>query len=186
MNDQELKSLWKSQPVAPGEFSLQQLQRDSSSFRNTIVRRNAWEYAACVVVIAVFSYFAWTLPDNVILRSGCALQVLGALIIMRQLHRHASIDALPAEHLALPYAAYLRHQLVRQRDALRTVWRWYIGPTVPGTTVFIWGLAQPDPAGFPWVIAWMLIVPMLVVIAMNLRAAGQLQQKIDELDRAEL
>lgn len=184
MNEQEPTSIWNSLPVLPGEFSLQQLRRDASIFRNMIVRRNLLEYAAGAIMIAAFGYVAWALPANIIMRTGCALLVLGTVVVMVQLHRQRSIGALPSSELALPYAAYLRHQLMRQRDALRSVSRWYIGPIVPGSIVFMLG-TQPSPTDFPWIAASIFFLVMVAVTTTSHDAASELQQKIDQLDRAE-
>jgi hypothetical protein len=186
MNDQDLKSLWKSQSVESGDFSLKQLQRDASTFERMINRRNRIEYAACLLVALIFGTYGWFSPENAVMQAGCALMVLGAFVIMVQLHRHASIKAAPGADLALPYVAYLRQELERQRDALRSVWLWYIGPIVPGLAVFVWGLAHENPAQFPWVITLLFIGPTLAVIAMNFHAAQKLQQKIDQLNSAGL
>jgi len=185
MNDQELKSSCPSQPADPCESSLQQLRRDASSLRRTIMRRNLLEYAAGTVAIAAFGYFAWAVPGVIIMRIGCGLMIVGILVVMVQLHRHLSNVALPPEQLTVPSVAYLRQQLERQRDAMRSVSRWYIGPIVPGSIVFIWGIPRPNPADFPWVAASILFISMLAVTTKNDTTASQLQRKIDELDGAE-
>jgi len=186
MNDQETKPLWSSPAVESGELSVQQLQRDASSFRKMIIWRNVREYAAGVTAIAAFGYAAWALPNGIVMRFGCALLVLGTLVVMLQLHRHVSFETRLSEQPSLPYAAYFRQQLVRQRDAMRSVSRWYIGPIVPGSIVFLWGIPRPNPADFPWVAASIFFILMLAITTMNDAAASQLQQKIDELDRAVL
>lgn len=50
-------------------------------------------------------------------------------------------------------------------------------------SVFIWGLAQPNPADFPWWITSVIILPFIVVIALNFFAAKKIQSKIDQLDQ---
>ena len=117
------------------------------------------------------------------MRTGCVLLVLGTLVILYQLRRRASVSALPGQGAARTYVAYLRAELVHQRDALRGIWLWYVAPTVPGIGVLLWGMAESDPSGFPW---WpmlaLFVVPFGVVIWMNIAAARTMQQKIDELD----
>jgi hypothetical protein len=162
------------------------LQRDASSLRSRIIRRNLLEYAAGVAVIIGFGYCAWALPNGLVMRIGSAMLVLGTLVVMLQLHRQVSIDTKLPEQAALPSAAYLRQQLVRQRDAMRSVSRWYIGPLVPGGIVFIWGMPRHNPTDFPWLTASIFFILMWVITTTNDSAASQLQQEIDELDRAEL
>jgi positive regulator of sigma E activity len=81
-----------------------------------------------------------------------------------------------------------RRELVRQRDLLRSVWSWYLGPLVPGMVVFLFGsilqkVRQPTD--------WLKALPVAAFMAagfwftarLNRRAAGCLQRQIEELDR---
>ena len=182
MSDEQLKALWQSQPAISNSYSFEQLQRDALGFRRKIVRRNIQESIAAVMVALIFGFYAWEL-SVLTMRIGSGLVVLGSFIILYQLQQRASMRELPPESLALPYITYFREELVRQRDALRTVWLWYVGPVVPGIGVFIWGMAEPNPADFPWQITSVFIVPFIVVIAMNFFAAHRIQRKIGQLDQ---
>ncbi|MBP6690538.1 MAG: hypothetical protein KA153_11140, partial [Hyphomonadaceae bacterium] len=52
---------------------------------------------------------------------------------------------------AQSWATFHRAELTRQRDALRTVWSWYLAPFVPGMLVFLAGVSftPENPAPFP-------------------------------------
>jgi len=182
MNDQELKSLWQSQTLMTRSYSLEQLQRDAAAFRRKRVRAYTGEMISGAMVALIFGFYAWVLPVT-LMRIGSGLVVLGSFVYMYQMQQHrGSIRKLPPENLALPYMTYFREELVRQRDALRSV-LWYVGPILPGMSVFVWGMAQPNPADFPWQVTSVFIIPVVVVVAMNFFAAHRLQRKIDQLDR---
>lgn len=182
MNDQELKSLWKSQPLDAETVSLDAIRSAAQDFHGTIVRRNRYEEWACYLVMLVFGAFAWLQASTTML-IGCVMVVLGTLVILYQLRKRTAISALPGQGAARTYVEYFRAELVHQREALRSVWLWYVSPSVPGLAVLVWGMAENDPSGFPW---WpmlaLFIVPFGVVIWMNIAAARRMQQKIDELD----
>ena len=183
MNDQELKSLWQSQTLKTGSYSLEQLQRDAAAFRRERVREHTGGMISGAMVALIFGFYAWALPVT-LMRIGCGLVVLGSFffIFMHQLQRRGSIRKRPPEALALPFMTYFREDLARQRDSLRSV-LWYIGPTLLGMSVFVWGMAQPNPADFPWQVTSVFIVPVVVVVAMSFFAAHRLQRKIDQLDQ---
>lgn len=185
MNEQELKSLWKSQPLDAETVSIDTIRGVAKGFHATISRRNRLEKFAAYLVMLVFGVFARTL-ETTTMRVGCVLIILGTLVILYQLRKRTGIGALPLQGVACTYVDYFRAELVHQREALRTVWLWYIAPTVPGVAVLVWGMAENDPSGFPWLpMVAMFVVPFGVVVWMNLRAAGEIQQKIDELDACE-
>ncbi|CUI02789.1 hypothetical protein [Massilia antarctica] len=184
MNDDDLKSVWQSQADMGATYACERLERDSVDFRRKIVLRNVQENVAALLVALIFGFYAWVLPEP-LMRIGSGLMVLGSLLVLYHLRRRASIRHLPPEALALPYMRYLREELVRQRDAVRDVWLWHILPVVPGMFVFFWGMAQPDPMDFPWRITSVVIVPCIVVAAMNVKAARALQRQIDQLDQLE-
>jgi hypothetical protein len=182
MNDQELKSLWKSQPLDAETVSLDAIRGIAKGFHATILRRNRQEEFAGYLVMLIFGVFAW-LQETTTMRTGCILIMLGTLVMLYQLRKRAAIRALPAQGVASTYVDYFRAALSSQRDALRAVWLWYIAPAVPGVAVLIWGMAENDPSGFPWLpMLALFLVPFGVVVWMNLKVARRMQQKIDELD----
>jgi hypothetical protein len=82
-----------------------------------------------------------------------------------------------------------KRELVKQRDLLRTVWSWYLGPMIPGLVVTL-GASVAAKVRHPS--DWLRLVPILIVFSaffwavarFNQRAANCLQRQIDDLNRA--
>ena len=116
---------------------------------------------------------------------------------MYELHRRASAEPVSGE-LGLRSCVEFQHwQLVRQRDALRSVWSWYLLPFLPGMCVFLCGLFEfvmgiARAAGKPFplvaaIAAFSLIAAgigavFFAIWKLNNWAANKLQVQIDELD----
>lgn len=188
MDEQDVKNMWRSAPAAGDAAPLQEaeLARRAGRFQRRIARRNALEYAAALLVCAGFGFYLWAFPDP-LMRAGSVLSILGTLAVVWQLRRRASSRPLPGADSALPSRDFHRAELVRQRDALRAVWLWYVAPLVPGIIVFRWGVeTNPDPS-LPFARGWaadgVIAAVMLGIILLNLYGAHRLQRQIDQLDR---
>jgi hypothetical protein len=183
-----LQSLWKSQKQEDFSMSLADIHARAERFQTRIRVRNWIEYAAAAFVIAAFGYFALTMPDWLV-RAGAALIMAGALYVAWKLN---AIARAGAKDDAASWADFHRAELVRQRDALRSVWRWYLGPFVPGMVVFLAGVAfAPDAAAPLAAKAGVFALGIAVIGAifwlvaqLNVRAAAALDKEIAALDRA--
>lgn len=187
MNDQDLKHLWKTQTAAAPRYTEQQLRQRARTMQRRIALRNLLEYAAGAVVIACFAYFiiAYRYP---LMQIGSALIILATLVVLHQLHRRGSSRPLPGADAAIASRDFHRAELLRQRDALRTVALWYVGPFVPGVVVFRWGvetqMAGIGPFAHGLLANALIAAVLLAIIGYNWRMAGKLQREIDLLDRA--
>lgn len=184
-SDDEVKRLWRAQSVPTSEFSIEELQRTAKRFRRQIVRRNARELVACAVVVLVFSFYLLHVPFP-ITRIGSALTIVGTLVLAWQLRSRASAGPDPVDLGERSWIDYHRAQLIRQRDALNSVAVWYLGPLVPGYTVFLWGATTelgPQSLGRSVVMILLAIAIGGLVIALNRHAARKLQQSIDRLEQ---
>ncbi|GAB2849862.1 hypothetical protein GCM10027277_17550 [Pseudoduganella ginsengisoli] len=188
MNEDDIKNLWRSAPAAGSVTPLQEadLAKRARRFQRRIAFRNFTEYAAALLVCAGFVFYLWEFPDP-LMRAGSLLSIFGTLVVVWQLHRRASSRPMPGEESALPSRDFHRAELVRQRDALRSVWLWYVGPLVPGMVVFRMGVnANPDPS-LPFARGWaaegFIACVILGVILLNLYGAHKLQRQIDQLDQ---
>ena len=182
MNEQDIKQFWKRQAVSAATFTPDQLRSKAEDFRRTVHRRNFLEYAAGAIVIAGSGFNLWLFGDAAT-RAACLATIAGVCIALWQLHRRTSMQTPSPESLGLPPLNNYRAQLIRQRDALRSVWLWYILPLLPGYELFMWARRAAMPvSGGTWVY-WLMPVLGVAVVGLNLYAARRLQQQIDRLDR---
>jgi len=171
----------------PGiEFSVNELRKRANAFQRRVAWRNRIEYLAGAIVTFVFIEYLWLFPYP-LMRVGSLLIILACSIVLTQLHRRASSRPLPGDMAKIPCLEFHLRQLMRQRDALRSVWLWYVAPFVPGLVVFRWGVETELSADTTfshglWANLGIGAV-FLIVALINLRAANKLQRKIDELER---
>jgi hypothetical protein len=149
MTEQDpLRDLWVSEQEEKYTMSMTELAAHSTRLHRRVQRRNMIEYLAAGLVIAVFAWMAYVVPVWPV-RLGAIMIIAGALYVCWHLNRTASSAAFDANTTADNLAHHHRHQLVRQRDALRSVWRWYLLPFVPGILVFVLGTALQAGIGLP-------------------------------------
>jgi hypothetical protein len=183
----DMKEIWQTQPAGTAALSPEAIRRKARGFRGTVLRRNLREYAVTLLLVVFFGWFTWKSPDPR-MRVGNALSVAGLVYMAWQLHRRASAKAAPADWAALSCREFHRSQLARQRDALRGVWRWYLGPLVPGLGVIAvaGGMAGFERSTVAGLLVVLFTIPAAALLwwvgRLNLRAAGKLQEQIDALD----
>jgi hypothetical protein len=166
----DVRALWQAQPVLPLGLSAAELAAKATRFRGIIAARNRREWLACVFVGLFFTYAAIT-AQELLLRVSFVLTVVGTAYVAWYMRKHAVPGALPG---AGPCLDFYRGELERQRDLLRGIWRWYLGPLVPGLAVM--AIAAPSA----------LLVGLFVVVFggvgwLNQAAAAALQRDIDAL-----
>ena len=99
-----------------------------------------------------------------------------------QIHKRGSSGNLPAELTLKTCLAFHRTELVRQRDQLRDVGRWYLLPFVPGFTLILLARAM-EVAWTRWGTVLVFFVVIFGSIAkLNQRAARRIQREIETLD----
>lgn len=173
-------------------MSLADIHVHAQRFQSRIRSRNMMEYVAAAIVVVFFGWIAATVPFPIV-RVGAVLIILGALYVCWRLFglgRAATRQELDAG--AQSWAAFHRAELTRQREALRTVWSWYLAPFVPGTLVFLAGVSfsTANPMPFPERLAVFLaglaiMAGIFVVIAwLNARAVRRLDAELVALDIA--
>ncbi|WP_366658108.1 hypothetical protein [Fodinicurvata sp. EGI_FJ10296] len=193
-----VKSAWRDQPVDRSPAEPSAMTHKADGFTRAIRRRNAIEYAAFGLVglffaaeaLGVFGRAAVPMADLVI-RTGALLVVIGAAAAAWQLHRRASApppgtDPGQALDVAADVVSFHRRALARQRDALNSVGRWYLGPFLPGFALMAFG-GFLDPGRDPLVLALAIGFVAIVfstILVLNRRAAAAVQREIDALDRA--
>jgi len=193
----KMSDLWQQGSGEPPRFSPDELRRNMNKFERTIARRNLSEYLAAALVIGIFAFYAWIFP-TLTLRMGCGLIILGTAYVVYELHRRASAHPAPEDMGLRSCVDFQRAELERQRDALSSVWSWYLLPLVPGMCVFLLGIVQftmqitrsagrPFHAGIAFaamaLIAVGVAIVFFIVWRLNQWAAKKLQAQIEELDR---
>lgn len=172
-------------------MSLADVHLHAKRFQSRIRNRNMIEYVAAASVIAFFAWMIPTVPEPIV-QIGAGLIVLGALYVcwkLYQVGRAATRSEMEAG--AQSWAAFHRAELVRQHEALRTVWSWYLAPFVPGMLVFLAGVSftEANPAPLPARLGVFLagVGLMAAVFAaiwlLNAVAAKKLDAQIAAMDR---
>ncbi|WP_052768968.1 hypothetical protein [Aurantiacibacter marinus] len=186
--EEHARASWQNEGETMPLPPIEELRARADQFRRTIVRRNWGEYAAGAFVILAFSTMAVTGP-LLAMRIGAALIVGGTCVVLWQLHRRGS-PLSPMEHGGqLSVLEYQRRELVRQRDALASVFRWYLLPLMPGMAIMMLApLLSTAPAqwAMPPATALLAMASVVAVFAgiyvLNKWGARKLQSEIDEID----
>jgi uncharacterized membrane protein len=119
---------------------------------------------------------------------GAALVIAATVFVAWRIHRQASAKSVPEVGEAL--RDFHRQELIRQRDALRSVGRWYLAPFVPGMVLVMAGRwFQSHAANRPIALDHLgiLLTSGIAVLLiggiwwLNKRGADRLQQQIDQL-----
>jgi hypothetical protein len=184
----DLQALWQSQPVESKQLSAEELREMAARFQRKVRLRNLREYAAAVLVVVIFSAYAWK-ASAWLSKVGPALIVAGTLYILFHLSTRAASLPVPGSGagVAESCARFHRRELERQRELLRTVWAWYLGPLVPGLLVmFVDGFIDAWSKGGGAIVASLgsALVTALVFLGvwrLNALGAKKLQREIDAL-----
>ncbi len=181
-SDQDLKALWRNQQMETGPMSIEQIH--ARAFQSRIQFRNLVEYVASALVVAIFGFYAVFFPHPV-MKLGAVMTMVGTAVMAWQLHRRASSRILPPGAAAGASLTFHRAELVRQREALRSAFWWYIAPFAPGMTVFVAGMALAHPGaslGYLAPLAVLIAAYLAAWFLLNRGAAKRLQAEIDDLD----
>jgi len=186
-DDDPAKQAWQASVEIAGAPPLEEVRKGAAKFYRYVFWRNAVEYVACVVVVVVFTSYVFVLP-HLLQKLGSAMVVLATFYVAWQLHRRASAEP-PEKAGTMPLLLFARAQMIRQRDALRSIFWWYILPFVPGLVLAMIGnVLDPDYAakGAPLWVRWLIFAGMGAGLAgiwwLNQLGARKLQKHIDEID----
>lgn len=185
-----ISAVWTRQQqdaVPPDPITLMAAE---ARLRRRLWRRDAVEYAAGALGLALFAWTAVRTPDWGV-RAGFAAIGIGMLILLVNLWRRRPRTPNAVEAASF---AFHRAQLAAQRQVLDSVWRWYLAPLVPGMVLLLLAIGHAAAQHMPlWAAAVSVALGALPVAAvfwginrLNRTAARRLQQRIDALDRGEI
>jgi hypothetical protein len=183
----DIRNVWQGQRVEGIPMSIDEIRVKAQKFQRKIGRRNLREYLAGLIVVIFFGYSLWRNPDTVT-RVGFVLIIAAIFYVMYQLHHRGSARGPAAGMGSASWLEFHRRELERQRDLVRSVWSWYLGPMIPGWVILMVGMARTNPGHLrrPGLsLAVFNLVAALVFLwigRLNHRAARRLQRQIDELD----
>jgi hypothetical protein len=181
------QQLWQAQPKALTPLTLGEIHRRARSFRRGALRRRiaSWD---CVVFAALAMTWRLQKVTSWMMQLGAVLALAGVLFVLWRWQAANTVGPPPDEGEAL-VAAY-RSNLIRLRDARRSVALWYIAPMLPGMALLVLGRwLQRHTPGLPIALDHFIVVLVTTILGLFLvvgylwsqRQADQLQRRIDEL-----
>jgi hypothetical protein len=186
VSPESLQQAWQRQALDAPRINLAYLRHRTENLRRRSRMRNALEYVGGIAGIVFCLSGGWDfIRPRPLMMLSTVLWVLAVLYLLVQWHRRASAQE-PAGTLGtLDALQFYRQQLVRQRDARRRNWRWWLPPLIPCLVVmFAAFLVEVKPV--PWfaiagLAAWVVFGVTMSVWAYERVACG-LQKEIDALD----
>lgn len=182
-----MQQLWQNQQTEGFPVSVDQIRVSAGRFQRKVSRRNVRESLAALVVVIFFGA-QMVMSTGMLLRTGDLLVIAASIYVIWHLWSRGSALPLPEDAGLSNWIEFRKRELGRQRDLLSSVWRWYMGPVIPGLALVLiaGGLANPALHKHPYfVVAFpaLAIAALFVVVGwLNHRAARRLQRQIDELD----
>ncbi|MEM9696885.1 MAG: hypothetical protein AAGA56_30395, partial [Myxococcota bacterium] len=147
MNDDELFAIWKDQPTFSKELDMEQVKKKVSRFELLVHLRNFSEWAAALLVIVIFTGIALRETYPTITRIGAILICIAAALVAHRLLLQGRLRPLADPSVETErYLATHRENLLNQAELLESVWRWYLGPFIPGFIAVMAGFGFADPA----------------------------------------
>ncbi len=180
----EFRNLWQNQEVEEMRISVDELRAKAAKFQSRIRWRNVREQVACLFVIVFFGAICVKTPQTVP-RISDALIVAGAIYVAWHIQVWGAPKSLPADMGRANCVGFYRRELERQRDLLSGIWKWYLGPLIPGMALLVTYAivaAPPHRRWFPVVYAVAAAAFFWIIGRMNQRAAQRLSGQIAELD----
>ena len=157
-----------------------ELRKKALEFERRVRNRNWREYGAALLVAVACVWMLVAAPRWHV-KAGAALSMVGIAAVCWNLYRKGSAEVLPDG--AVVSRDWYRKELERQRDLLRDVWKWYLGPMVPGMVMWFGGglLEHPERWRVTAVTFGIGVAVFVVVGRLNTQAARRLDKEINSL-----
>jgi hypothetical protein len=183
-NPNDPRNLWQNQEDERVTITLDDVRRRAARLQRRVYWRNLREYAAGTIGIGAFGASLWRFRGWQLVPS--LLLIAGTIYVMFQLHRCGAARSLPVDaDLKVSLDFHIR-ELERQRDALRSVWLWYLLPFIPGFVAEMVVSAIDRGVTGP-LIAFAAALPVMFIgiWKLNESAARKLDRRIQELRKME-
>jgi hypothetical protein len=146
--------------------------------------RNVREQVAALILIVWAGISLWNVTDTVE-RIAFALVMAGAAYYMWHLKKWGSAMSLPTDMGRADCVRFYQSELARQRDLVGGIWKWAIGPMIPGIALLnTYLIVFPPTSRRLSVVNAVLVAGLMSTIGwLNLRSARRLDRRIKELDR---
>jgi hypothetical protein len=177
------RNLWQNQDEEGGgkvTITLNDIRTRAARLERRIYWRNMREYGAGVLVVAAFTVqlwrgHGWQLAPPLLL-------IVGTIYVMFQLHRRGGARSLPADAGLRASLDFHLRELGRQRDALHTVWLWYLLPFVPGFVAALFVKAAESGINARLIVSGVVLVLLLFgAWGLNEWTARKIDRRIQEL-----
>jgi len=180
MNPESIRDLWQSQDAAAHPMPIEELHRRAQALESKVRHRNWREYGAAILV-AAFSVFLLIARVPWHVRAGAGLTLAAIAIVCFHIYRYGS--SAPRTDAATASREWYRHELERQRDLLSGVWKWYLGPMIPGLALWLTGGLWDHPERWGRVlIACTFAAALFIAIGRwNIQTARKLDKEISSL-----
>ena len=188
--EEHARNSWQSEKGVEIMPTIEELRARTKSLQRRIWLRNTREYVLGLISVAVIvAIWRWSDTPLGLFGVGSVLLVGGIFVSSWQLHRRTAPLSLPNDSGKHAVLDCQRQELVRQRDALKSIFYWSILPVLPGILVMTTGplLEANGPQGLTRVFAICLSVFFAASVLwgvwwLNQRGARKFEKQIDEID----
>lgn len=187
-----LAAWWNAPHPERAEASVEATEMPQDEIRRkaqTLEARTRWRNLKLLAVVLVIALLGWSslTAQPAGRRVAGGLILAAAVYVIYQLHKRGWVRAAPPEAASTAWLDFYRAELARQRDALRTIWWWYLAPILGALVVFAAALPLPhvEQPGLWRNIAPFVILSVVWCLAMGIltrRIVRQLQGEIDAVD----
>lgn len=177
----DLKTLWRQQPLEGREVDLESLRASVRAQLAHARRARVLLVLMTLVGMGLFAYEAASAPTG-LLRVGEGLSAAGFVLLLVLGWRRL---ALTSPDTAEACVGFLRMSLARRRDAARGGWIVLVAPLLPGLGVTFLGLAVAS--GHRWLqlapIVALLALWLAIMLVIQAREASKVAAEIARLDQ---
>jgi hypothetical protein len=180
------RSIWQNQKTEPVNMSLQLIRRQARKFQ-TASRMRVLTLCAMALLLFVAGVWGLAKTHETVPRVGWGLLIAWALYVPYQAHKRIWPRKFAGDAPLTTCVQFYRTELMRRRDYLLHVWRWFLGPLFVGIGVIvvpavIKALGNPQLLLKAAPFFTLLAIWLVIFFPLRRREQRELQEEIDELD----